>query len=115
MGYRISVDSGGTFTDGVLINERGDALMRKAHTTPQDPSIGTLECIAKLAAAEQLTLAELLGRTDSIVLGTTMATNVVATHSGPRMGTIATQGYRLRMAFPQVAKADWKEGPADSR
>jgi N-methylhydantoinase A len=113
MGYRISVDSGGTFTDGVLINERGDALMRKAHTTPQDPSIGTLECIAKLAAAEQLTLAELLGRTDSIVLGTTMATNVVATHSGPRMGTIATQGYRLRMAFPQVAKADWKEGPAD--
>ena len=113
MGYRISVDSGGTFTDGVLINERGDAVIRKAHTTPQDPSIGTLECIAKLAAAERLPLAELLGRTESIVLGTTMATNVVATHSGPKMGTIATQGYRLRMAFPQVAKADWKEGPAD--
>jgi N-methylhydantoinase A len=113
MSYRISVDSGGTFTDGVLINERGDAVIRKAHTTPQDPTIGTLECIAKLAAAESLTPAQLLGRTDSIVLGTTMATNVVATHSGPRMGTIATQGYRLRMAFPQVAKADWKEGPAD--
>jgi N-methylhydantoinase A len=113
MGYRISVDSGGTFTDGVLINERGAALIRKAHTTPQDPSIGTLECIAKLATAEGLTLAELLGRTESIVLGTTMATNVVATHSGPKMGTIATQGYRMRMAFPQVAKADWKEGPAD--
>jgi N-methylhydantoinase A len=113
MGYRISVDSGGTFTDGVLINARGDTLIRKAHTTPQDPSIGTLECIAKLAAAERLPLAELLGRTESIVLGTTMATNVVATHSGPKMGTIATAGYRLRMAFPQVAKADWKEGPAD--
>ena len=28
MGYRISVDSGGTFTDGVLINERGDAVIR---------------------------------------------------------------------------------------
>ena len=34
MGYRISVDSGGTFTDGVLINARGDTLIRKAHTTP---------------------------------------------------------------------------------
>jgi N-methylhydantoinase A len=113
MSYRISVDSGGTFTDGVLINERGDAVIRKAHTTPQDPSIGTLDCLAKLAAAERLTLAALLGQTESIVLGTTMATNVIATHSGPRMGTIATQGYRLRMAFPQVAKADWKEGPAD--
>lgn len=113
MRYRISVDSGGTFTDGVLINENGDAIMRKAHTTPHDPTIGTLECIARLAAAENLSLAQLLALTDSIVLGTTMATNVVATHSGPRMGTIATRGYRLRMAFPQVAKADWKEGPAD--
>jgi N-methylhydantoinase A len=113
MRYRISVDSGGTFTDGVLINESGDAVIRKAHTTPHDPTVGTLECIAKLAAAEGVTLTQLLGRTDSIVLGTTMATNVVATHSGPKMGTIATRGYRLRMAFPQVAKADWKEGPAD--
>ena len=113
MRYRISVDSGGTFTDGVLINESGDAVIRKAHTTPDDPTVGTLECIAKLAAAEGVTLAQLLDASDSIVLGTTMATNVVATHSGPKMGTIATRGYRLRMAFPQVAKADWKEGPAD--
>lgn len=111
--YRISVDSGGTFTDGVLIDEQGVAVMRKAHTTPHDPTQGTLECLRKLAQACELTLAELLGRTESLVLGTTMATNVVATHSGPRMGTIATRGYRLRMAFPQVAKADWKEGPVD--
>ena len=113
MTYRISVDSGGTFTDGVLIDEGGDAVMRKAHTTPHDPALGTLECLRKLAAARDLSLSDLLGRTQSIVLGTTMATNVVATLSGPRLGTIATQGYRLRMAFPQVAKAEWREGPAD--
>ncbi len=111
--YRISVDSGGTFTDGVLVDEHGVALMRKAHTTPHDPTLGTLECLRKLAQARDLTLAELLGRTESLVLGTTMATNVVATHAGPRMGTIATRGYRLRMLFPQVAKTDWKEGPVD--
>lgn len=113
MGYRISVDSGGTFTDGVLTDEAGTALMRKAHTTPQDPTIGTLDCIGKLAEARGLTLAQLLARTQSIVLGTTMATNVVATRSGPRMGTIATRGYRLRMAFPQVSKVEWREGPQD--
>lgn len=113
MGYRISVDSGGTFTDGVLTDERGTALMRKAHTTPHDPTIGTLDCIGKLAGARGLAVEQLLAQTQSIVLGTTMATNVVATLSGPRMGTIATRGYRLRMAFPQVSKVEWREGPQD--
>jgi N-methylhydantoinase A len=113
MGFRISVDSGGTFTDGVLIDLQGEALMRKAHTTPRDPTVGTLECLRRLAEARGLELRALLGATDTIVIGTTMATNVVATHMGPRLGTIATRGYRLRMAFPQIAKAEWKEGPAD--
>lgn len=113
MGYRISVDSGGTFTDGVLTDERGTALMRKAHTTPHDPTIGTLDCIGRLAEARGLTVEQLLAQTASIVLGTTMATNVVATRSGPRLGTIATKGYRLRMAFPQVSKVEWREGPQD--
>lgn len=111
--YRISVDSGGTFTDGVLIDDQGEAVLRKAHTTPHDPTIGTLDCVEKLAESQRMSLGELLGQTTSIILGTTMATNVVATHSGPKMGTIATKGYRLRTAFPQVAKTEWKEGPDD--
>ena len=113
MSFRISVDSGGTFTDGVLIDADGEALMSKAHTTPHDPTLGTLECIGKLAAARGLTLEGLLGQTRALVLGTTMATNAVATLSGTKLGTIATRGYRMRMAFPQVAKAEWKEGPHD--
>ena len=113
MSFRISVDSGGTFTDGVLIDADGEALMSKAHTTPHDPTLGTLECIGKLAAARGLTLEGLLGQTHALVLGTTMATNAVATLSGATLGTIATRGYRMRMAFPQVAKAEWREGPYD--
>ncbi len=113
MAMRISVDSGGTFTDGVLLDEHGDALMRKAHTTPADPTQGTLDCIARLAAGRGMELAGLLAETGHIVLGTTMATNLVATLSGPKLGTIATAGYRLRIAFPQVAKAEWREGPQD--
>ncbi len=113
MKFRISVDSGGTFTDGVLMDAGGLATMRKAHTTPHDPTVGTLDCMSRLAASRELALADLLGATDVIVLGTTMATNAVATRSGPRLGTIASKGYRLRMAFPQVAKIEWKEGPLD--
>lgn len=113
MGYRICVDAGGTFTDGVLTDSAGKLVMRKAHTTPKDPTVGTLNCLGLLAEEAGLSLGELLAQTDAIVHGTTLATNAVATLSGARLGTIATKGYRLRMAFPQVAKAEWREGPED--
>ncbi len=113
MAYRISVDSGGTFTDGVLMTENGEVITAKAHTTPQDPSVGTIECIRKLAAELGTSLEELLKKTGTIIHGTTLATNIVATHSGARMGTIATQGYRLRMTFQQVAKSDWQDKSVD--
>jgi N-methylhydantoinase A len=113
MAFRIAVDAGGTFTDGVLMSEKGDAITTKAHTTPRDPTIGTMNCISKLAAESKLTVRDLLSRTSTIVLGTTLATNVVATRSGAKMGTIATKGYRVRMTFPQVAKADWLEQRRD--
>jgi len=113
MTFRISVDSGGTFTDGVVLDQKGQTLMTKAHTTPKDPTVGTINCLSKLAGLRGITLEELLGQTSTIIHGTTHATNVVATHSGARMGTIATKGFRLRMTFPQVAKVDWRESHLD--
>jgi len=113
MGLRISIDSGGTFTDGVLVDDTGKALTAKAHTTPADPTIGTLDCIARLAASAGMAPGALLAQASNIILGTTLATNLVATKSGARMGTIATRGFRLRIAYPHVAKAQWKEGPED--
>lgn len=113
MTYRISVDAGGTFTDGVLMSERGEVIISKAPTTPHDLTTGTMNCISKLAMESGMTLRELLTQTNTIVHGTTLATNVVATRSGAKMGTIATKGYRLRMTFPQVAKSDWAEQPVD--
>lgn len=41
--YRIGVDVGGTFTDGVLIDEKtGKVYSTKVLSTPKDPSIGFL-------------------------------------------------------------------------
>ena len=113
MTYKIAVDSGGTFTDGVLVKKSGEVITTKAHTTPQDPAFGTMDCIRKLASELGLTVEDLLSQTDTIIHGTTMATNLVATHSGAKMGTIATQGYRLRMTFQQVAKSDWQDKSED--
>ncbi len=106
MTLRVSVDSGGTFTDGVLIDEKGEVITAKAHTTPQDLTIGTLECLSKLASLSGMTLKDLLGRTSTIVHGTTLATNLVVSRKGAKLGTITTKGYRDRMLFLQVAKGD---------
>jgi N-methylhydantoinase A len=106
MALRVSVDSGGTFTDGVLIDEKGEVITAKAHTTPQDLTVGTIECLSKLALLSGITLKDLLDRTSTIVHGTTLATNLVVSRTGAKLGTITTKGYRDRMLFLQVAKGD---------
>ncbi len=108
MTFRVSVDSGGTFTDGVLINEKGEVVTAKAHTTPQDLTAGTIECLSKLASLSGMTLKDLLGRTSTIVHGTTLATNIVVSRSGAKLGVITTRGYRDRMTFLHVAKGELK-------
>ena len=104
--------SSSAITSSTVSSESAPRSATKAFSFVTSDS-GTLDCIGKLAAARGLAVGQLLAQTQSITLGTTMATNVVATLSGPRMGTIATKGYRLRMTFPQVSKVEWREGPQD--
>lgn len=104
--YRISVDCGGTFTDGILLGDTGQVWIAKADSTPHDPTIGTLECISRLARNAGVPLTQLLRSTRTIVLGTTLATNIVATRTGARTAAITTRGYRDRLSFLHVAKSD---------
>src|ERR1039457_1165840 len=108
MTFRISVDSGGTFTDGILIDDKGEVLSAKAHTTPQDLTVGTINCLSKLAALAGMPLERLLSQAGTIVHGTTLATNIVATRTGAKLGFITTKGYRDRMTFLQVAKGEMR-------
>ena len=104
--YRISADCGGTFTDGVLLSDTNQVWVAKTDTTPLDPKVGTLNCISKLAEQVGVPLRELLEATKTIILGTTVATNIVATRSGAKTGAITTRGYRDRLFFLHVAKSD---------
>jgi N-methylhydantoinase A len=106
MSYRIAVDSGGTFTDAVLVDEAGNFLSAKAPTTPDDVTIGTLNSLEKAAKLSGKSLREVLGETSTIVHGTTQATNLVATGKGAKLGALFTKGYRDRLSFLQVAKGD---------
>ena len=88
--YRVAIDVGGTFTDGVIVNTRtGDVNIAKLPTTPDDPSIGFLSCIERLLEVTDADPSEI----DSIIHGTTVATNAIFEMKLPRTGLITNEGF----------------------
>lgn len=111
MSYRISVDTGGTFTDGVCVDAQGNLFTAKSPTTPEDLTVGTLNVIDGLAKQCGLNRKKLLNQTTSIVNGTTAGTNAILTKQGAKIGIIGTKGFpdviELRRV-PKVDMFDWR-------
>jgi N-methylhydantoinase A len=94
MGVRIGVDVGGTFTDFLVVDERGNAEIFKTSTTPRDPTIGFFRGLEKAAGARGQTLAQFLDKVDTVVHGTTITTNATLTGDGAKTGFVTTKGFR---------------------
>ncbi len=92
--FRIGVDVGGTFTDVVAVARDGTETLAKAASTPEDQSEGVLAGLQALADALGLPLAELLGRTERVVHGTTVATNALLERKGAKVAMLTTEGHR---------------------
>ncbi len=87
----IGIDTGGTFTDLVLIDRARDAYhYHKLPTTTGDPSRAILEGIAQIldAAGRPRDAVEFM------VLGTTLATNAVLEGKTAPTGMLTTAGFR---------------------
>jgi N-methylhydantoinase A/oxoprolinase/acetone carboxylase beta subunit len=80
---RIGIDTGGTFTDFVRLDE-GRLAVHKLRSTPDDPSRAILAGLADLDAAT--------GDAD-VVHGSTVATNAVLERKGARVALVATTGF----------------------
>ncbi|MBV9584736.1 MAG: hydantoinase/oxoprolinase family protein [Alphaproteobacteria bacterium] len=104
--YRIGIDVGGTFTDLVAIDEGGLTTLAKVPSTPQDPSIGVIDGLSRLAERLELDRAALLRDTDRIVHGTTVATNALLEHKGARLGLLTTEGHRDVVEMREGLKDD---------
>jgi N-methylhydantoinase A len=88
---RLGIDIGGTFTDGVFIDEEsGQVYIEKVPTTPQDPSTGFLNTLEMFVDAGALDLRRLR----SVIHGTTVATNALLERRGARVGLVVTAGFR---------------------
>ena len=94
MKYKIGVDTGGTFTDVVVLDELGTITTGKALTTSDDFSAGVGNAIEVAAEKLSLSLQALLSDTVAFAYGTTIGTNAIATRSGAKVGMLTTKGCR---------------------
>jgi len=94
MKYKIGVDTGGTFTDVVVLDEQGTITTGKALTTYHDFAEGVGSAIEVAAGKLELSVEALLGETLAFAYGTTIGTNAIATRSGAKVGMLTTMGCR---------------------
>src|SRR5262249_60828309 len=88
--YRVTVDTGGTFSDFVYLNEEtGELSIAKLPSTPDDPSRAILAGIEALLATAG-------GGADIgyFCHGTTVGANAVLEGKGGRTGLLVTEGFR---------------------
>ena len=87
MSWRVAVDTGGTFTDIVAVNEAsGERLVRKTPSTSSDPTKAFVAALSLLPfGRESISLA---------LHGTTVATNAILEAEYAPLGLIVTEGYR---------------------
>ena len=93
MSYLIAVDSGGTFTDCVVLDDAGRSTRAKAPSTPPRFEEGVLAAVGEAAKRMELPLSELLGETEIFAHGTTVATNILITGNGARTALLTTRGH----------------------
>jgi len=91
--YIVYMDTGGTFSDAVLIMPDGNFVTGKASTTPNNLVECFFNCIADAASKIGKSLKEVLSKTDLVGFGTTAGTNTVITRTNaPKLGLITTKG-----------------------
>ncbi|MDR6293131.1 MULTISPECIES: hydantoinase/oxoprolinase family protein [Inquilinus] len=93
MTYRISVDTGGTFTDVVVSDSAGTFTIGKALTTPDRIFEGMRGALAHAAQDLGISLDDLLRNASLLIYGTTRATNAIVTGSVAKTALLTTEGF----------------------
>ena len=110
MGWRVGIDSGGTFTDVCLFDdERGHVEVWKVPSTPDDPSQGIAHGVAESMSGVGAVPAQVayFGH------GTTVGTNALIQHRGAATGLITTKGFRDLLEIGRQKRPDLYDLQAD--
>ncbi len=100
---RIGIDTGGTFTDVVAVDEHsGELATTKTPSTPHDPAVGFMAGVHKV-----LETLGLEGDSISAVShGTTVATNKLLEGKVENLGFITTEGYEFVLEIARQSVPD---------
>src|SRR5688572_2872332 len=90
---RVGVDTGGTFTDFVLVRD-GQVQLFKVPSTPEDPSLAIRNGLARIGAAV------------NVVHGTTVGTNALLQRRGARTALITTRGFEDVLVIGRQARPE---------
>jgi N-methylhydantoinase A len=93
MSYRISVDTGGTFTDVVVADDDGTLHIAKALTTYERAFEGVSTALEEIAGGLGLDLDALLAQSRQLTYGTTRATNAIVEAKTARTAFFTTEGF----------------------
>jgi len=100
---RVGIDTGGTFTDVVAVDEdSGELLAVKTPSTPADPAEGFLTGVRKALAALGAGPDDLA----SVSHGTTVATNQLLTGDVTGVGFITTEGFEHLLEIARQSVPD---------
>jgi N-methylhydantoinase A len=95
MTYRLGVDTGGTFTDFILVDEEDWTYkVHKTPSTPENPAQSMTNGLDELSDLLGIDTPQLAAQLSLVVHGTTVATNAVLTGNGAKVGLITTKGFR---------------------
>jgi N-methylhydantoinase A len=93
-GAVVGVDTGGTFTDVILLDPASGSLTTaKTPSRPADPSLGFIAGIG--AALDQVKLAGV--GVERVLHGTTVATNLILEGKGPPTALLTTAGFKYAL------------------
>ena len=88
MRARVGIDTGGTFTDLVLVDETGRTARLKVPSTPADPAEALVEGVRQVVALAGGAAPE------AVAHGTTVATNAMLEERFHTLALVTTRGFR---------------------
>ena len=101
-GTIIGVDTGGTFTDSIVIDGKGNNYIGKALSTPPDFAEGVINSLREAAKQSGQPLRKILENCILFNHGSTAATNAIVTWRGAKTGLITTLGHKGVMAIQRA-------------
>ena len=106
--FKVCIDTGGTFSESMVLDEQSDLHEFKSPTTPHDFSQGVLNTLVEAATYFKISLKEFLSQTAWIVHGTTVSTNALVQRKLSRTALITTRGFRDILEMRRSLKIETK-------